>query len=111
MARKFQELRDKMSPESRARSDARAKQMIAEMPLRQLRRARDMTQTTLADAMSTSQAAISKIEQRTDCYIRTLRNYIEAMGGELEITARFDDGSAVKITQFQAAGDLESGAA
>ena len=59
-----------------------------------------MTQTRLAMAMETTQAEISKIEQRSDCYISTLRSYIEALNGELEIIARFPDGKAVKITQF-----------
>ena len=45
------------------------------------------------------EAAIAKIEKRTDMYISTLRSHIEAMGGELEVVARFPDG-AVKIRNF-----------
>ncbi|MDA1035887.1 MAG: XRE family transcriptional regulator [Chloroflexi bacterium] len=100
MARKYQELRDKMPAESRARVEARVQAAIAEMPLNELRRARDLTQATLATTMETSQSEISKIEQRTDCYVSTLRNYIEAMGGELDIVARFRDGGIVKVSQF-----------
>ncbi|OFW07331.1 MAG: transcriptional regulator [Acidobacteria bacterium RIFCSPLOWO2_02_FULL_68_18] len=100
MAKKYQNLRDKMSPDARARVDARVKQAIAEMPLHQLRRAREFTQATLAETMGTSQGEVSKIEQRTDCYISTLRSYVEAMHGELEIIARFPDGQTVKINQF-----------
>ena len=99
MPRNYQELRNKMSPERRARVDARVKAAIAEMPLNELRRARDLTQATLASTMETSQSEVSKIEQRTDCYVSTLRNYIEAMGGELDIVARFRDGS-VRVSQF-----------
>jgi helix-turn-helix protein len=105
MARKFAELRAKMSPDRRARNEARTQELLAEMPLNELRRARDLTQVTLAQAMGTAQGEISKIEQRTDCYVSTLRSYIEAMGGELEIVARFPDG-AVKISQF---GELKTG--
>ena len=75
------------------------------MPLNELRRARAFTQTTLATTMETSQSEVSKIEQRTDCYVSTLRTFIEAMGGELDIVARFPDG-AVKISQFS---DLKTG--
>ncbi len=100
MARKYEELRAKMSPDRQARAKAKADALLAEMPLQELRRARELTQATLAEAMDTTQGEISKMEQRTDCYVSTLRSYIEAMGGELEIVARFADG-AVKITQFQ----------
>ena len=103
MAKKFSELRGKMSPERRARVEARVHAALKEMPLHELRRARDFTQVTLAKVMGTSQGEISKIEQRTDLYVSTLRNYLEAMGGELEIVVRFPDG-AVKISQF---GELE----
>ena len=99
MPRNYKELRDKMSPARRARVEARVQAAIAEMPLNELRRAREFTQTTLATTMATSQSEVSKIEQRTDCYVSTLRTFIEAMGGELDIVARFPDG-AVKISQF-----------
>jgi DNA-binding transcriptional regulator YiaG len=103
VAKKFSELRDKMSKERRARVEARVQAALEEMPLHELRRARDLTQMTMAKAMRTSQGEVSKIEQRTDVYVSTLRSYLEAMGGELEIVARFPDG-AVKISQF---GELD----
>jgi hypothetical protein len=53
----------------------------------------------LAEALETDQGNISKLEQRTDMYISTLRRYVEAMGGTLEIVAKFPDG-AVRVTQF-----------
>jgi hypothetical protein len=61
---------------------------------------RGLTQEMLADAMHIQQPAIAKMERRTDMYISTLRSHIRAMGGELEITARFPDGS-VKLPIFQ----------
>jgi len=100
MTRNFNELRRKMSPESRARSSAMAREIVAEARLAELRRAREMTQSALAAAMETSQGEISKIEKRTDCYVSTIRQYIEALDGELEIVARFPDGQTVKINQF-----------
>lgn len=73
MARtKFSELRAKMSPESRVRAAAITKEILDEMALNELRRARDMTQATLAETMNATQGEISKIEQRTDVYVSTL---------------------------------------
>jgi DNA-binding transcriptional regulator YiaG len=97
--RKFSELRAKMSPERRARNEAATKAMLAEMPLHELRRARELSQQTLAELLGESQPSVSKLEQRTDMYVSTLRRYIEAMGGRLDIVAHFPDGD-VRITQF-----------
>jgi predicted transcriptional regulator len=96
MARKWSELEAKMGPERVAASRARAKKIIEEMPLQQLRNARQMTQTRLAEVLEMDQGNISKLEQRTDMYLSTLRSYVEAMGGALEIRAVFPDG-VVKI--------------
>src|SRR5687768_7898668 len=102
--RKFSELRARMAPERRARNAAETARLLAEMPLGELRQARDMTQTALAELLETSQGEVSKIEKRADMYVSTLRRYIEAMGGELEIVARFPEG-AVRINQFQDLAD------
>ena len=77
--------------------------MLAELPLQELRQARQMSQEKLAEILGGKQASVSKLEHRTDMYVSTLRSYIEAMGGELDIVARFQDGD-VRIKQFQ---DLE----
>ena len=105
MARKFAELQAKMSPQARARSDALYEQLVAEMPLHELRQARELSQVKLAQALNVNQAAVSKMEHRTDMYISTLRGYIRAMGGDLDIVARFPDGD-VKITNFADQGDV-----
>lgn len=94
----------KMSPEAKARSDERYRQMLAEMPLEELRAARHMTQVQMAKLMQTTQGSVSKIEKRTDMYVSTLASFIEAMGGKLEIRAVFPDGE-VKISQFQDIGE------
>lgn len=70
------------------------------MRLHELRRARDPSQKTVGELLSMTQPEVSKLAHRTDAYISTVRGYIEAMGGELEIVARFPDG-AVKIVQFR----------
>jgi len=104
MARPFSELRAKMSPEARAEVDAKVKDLLTQLPLNELRHARQLSQEQLAGLLHVKQASISKLERRADMYISTLRNFIRAMGGELEIIARFPDGS-VKINQFE---ELES---
>ena len=96
MARNFRELEAGMSPERRARVAARVKEELVLMPLHQIRNARRMTQTRLAELLEMDQGNISKLEQRTDMYLSTLRSYVEAMGGALEIRAVFPDGE-VKI--------------
>ena len=96
MAHKWSELEAKMGPERVAAARARARKIIEEMPLQQLRNAREMTQTRLAEVLEMDQGNISKLEKRTDMYLSTLRSYVEAMGGALEIRAVFPDG-VVKI--------------
>jgi len=106
MANKFSELRAQMRPESQAIAKAKAQAMLAEMPLNELRQARGLTQKMLADLLHVQQPSIAKIEKRTDMYISSLRSHIEAMGGELEVVAKFPDGN-VKISNFS---DLDTGA-
>ncbi|MDQ3259295.1 MAG: helix-turn-helix domain-containing protein [Pseudomonadota bacterium] len=99
MSKKFSTLRKQMSPVSRAQSEVLFRQLMADMPLHELRKARDLSQVKLAEVLRVNQAAISKIEHRTDMYISTLREYIRAMGGDLQIVAKFPEGE-VNITNF-----------
>lgn len=61
--------------------------------LRELRRTRGFTQEQLADLWRTTQANISRLERTDDLFLSTLRGYIEAMGGQLQLTAVFEDGA------------------
>ena len=99
MTNKFSALRSRMSPESQGRAEVKAKAMLAEMPLNELRQARGLSQKMLADVLHVQQPSIAKMEKRTDMYLSTLRSHIEAMGGQLEVVARFPDG-VVKISNF-----------
>jgi DNA-binding XRE family transcriptional regulator len=99
MAKSFKKLQAKMSPAARAGSEAKAQKMIEEMALDELRAARDLTQEHLSKILGVRQAAVSKLERRTDMYISTLADFIKAMGGTLEIRAVFPDGN-VRIKQF-----------
>ncbi len=101
MAKPYKELRAKMSVDGRKRAATRANVLMQEMPLYELRQARQLSQEQLARELHVRQANVSKIERRADMYISTLRSYVEAMGGELEIHAKFPAGS-VKIRQFEA---------
>jgi transcriptional regulator with XRE-family HTH domain len=72
---------------------------LKEMPLDELREARELTQNQLAQSLNVSQGAVSKVERRADMYISTLRSYIRAIGGDLQIRAVFPEGD-VLINQF-----------
>jgi transcriptional regulator with XRE-family HTH domain len=100
MPKNFKTLREKMSPQARERSRALAAKYRSEMALDELREAREMTQVHLAKVLGVNQAAVSKLERRTDMYVSTLHDFVKAMGGELKITARFPEGT-VEINQFE----------
>lgn len=100
MAKNFKLLQERMSPAARARSEAKAEQMTQEMALSDLRAVLDLTQEHLAAKLHINQAAISKMERRTDMFVSTLRQFIEAMGGELEIRALLPRGKVIVINQF-----------
>lgn len=106
MAKKFAELRARMPIESQQRAHELAEMMIQEMPLQELRQARGLSQKVMAELLHVQQPAIAKLEKRTDMYLSTLRSHIEAMGGQLDVIARFADGS-VRITHFSDIGGLD----
>lgn len=105
--KKFRTLvEETMTPAQIAEARAMADEMRASLPLHELRRARELSQATLAELLEMDQGNLSKLEQRTDMYVSTLRRYVEALGGELEIVARFRD-REYKINQFR---DLDESA-
>lgn len=109
MAKKFSKLRAGMSTDAQAKSQAKAQAILQEMPLQEmplqeLRLARGLSQQTLAEVLHIQQPAVAKMEKRTDMYLSTLRNHIRAMGGELDIIARFPDGE-VRIQNFAEPGE------
>jgi predicted transcriptional regulator len=91
MAKNFKELRDKLPPEVLARVDKRVQEEIKAIALEELRRARKLTQVAIAQKLGVDQGAVSKMEKRSDMYVSTLRGYVEAAGGRLEMRAVFDD--------------------
>ena len=104
MATKFRTIREKMDPERQERIRKRTEELLAGLPLQELRQARALSQQELAEVLGLNQATVSKLERRTDMYLSSLRRFVEAMGGELEISASFPDGK-VRIQLFE---DLEA---
>ena len=104
MTRKFSTLRTRMTPKARELSHAKAQLMLDEMPLHELRQARGLSQKSLAELLKVQQPAVAKIEKRADIYISTLRQTIEAMGGQLDIIARFPEGD-VRVNNFSLGND------
>ena len=95
----FRDLTKGFTLERRARVEARKAELLAAMPLHELRQARAMTQKALGEALNVKQPAVAKLERRADMYVSNLRAYIEALGGRLSIVAEFPQGS-VAITNF-----------
>lgn len=100
MAKSIKTLRERMTPGAQARARKKTASMMKDMALHELRSARELTQGALAAQLNLEQPAVSKLERRADMYVSTLRKYIEAMGGELEIIGHFPEGN-VRINQFE----------
>ncbi len=100
MARNYKELQAKMDPASLADNKQRVREELQRMALEELRGAKKLTQADMAEMMDVPQSSISRIEQRADMYLSTLRNYVHAVGGELRIQAVFPDGGEVVIDRF-----------
>jgi len=81
-----------MTPEDRASAAKQGAELIEQYrTLQQLRKARDLTQVQLAKTLGKEQAEISQLEKRSDMLLSTLRGYVEAMGGSLNLVIQFDD--------------------
>ena len=88
----------KLPPARRKRVEARAAHLIGEeMTRRELRRARDRTQVDVAKILGINQESVSRLEQRSDLLISTLRGYVEAMGGSLSLIAEFPNHEPVVL--------------
>jgi transcriptional regulator with XRE-family HTH domain len=94
-----------MDPARRSDNRRRVREELQRMALDELRSAKQLTQADMAEMLDVPQSSISRIERRADMYLSTLRNYIHAMGGVLQIQAVFPDGGAVVIDRL---GDYEN---
>ena len=100
MAQPLSELLKQVSPEVKAAAAAKAAEMLAEMTLAELRQQRNSTQVDVAARLGIKQPNIAQLERRDDIYLSTLRSYVEALGGTLDLIARFPDGASASI-QFK----------
>jgi len=91
--RAFSKLTKGFSPARKARVANKVAALETALALHELRKARKVSQEALAQKLSVGQPAVAKLERRADMYVGNLRRYIEALGGTLEITARFPDGA------------------
>ena len=88
-----------LDPARRSKVEERAAELIAEeMTLRELRKARQLTQASVAAELGITQDGVSRLEQRSDLLLSTLRRAIEAMGGSLSLVARFPDRPPVELS-------------
>jgi len=93
VSKKFKELSEEVRsrPGAAEEIEARKRGIIAAVRLNELRQQRKQTQAGLAELLGTTQANISRIEHTENLYLRTLSEYVEGLGGRLEINAVFDD--------------------
>ncbi len=93
-----EEIAEKLSPERRARIAARASELLSEqMTLREIRKLRALTQEDVARSLGGKQVYVSRIEQRADVKLSTLRDYVQALGGELQLLVTFPGDQTVRI--------------
>jgi DNA-binding XRE family transcriptional regulator len=97
---KFEELEKQMGPERLAKARAKAKEMMAEMLLAEIRKEAGFTQEDLAATLGVKQPSLSKLESQDDMQISTLQRLIHALGGQLELIAHMPGGD-IRITQFK----------
>jgi transcriptional regulator with XRE-family HTH domain len=112
--REIQEKHSKLTPEQREATRARARAQLAleRVTLAELRRARAMTQATMAETTGMAQGDVSRLEHRADAYIGTVRRFVEALGGSFRMVVEFPDAAPVEIEGFGGGDSLaEPGAA
>lgn len=98
--KKFEELERQMNPESLARAKAKAKEVMAEMLLAEIRKEAGFTQEDIAKKIGIKQPTLSKLESQDDIQISTLQRLIQALGGQLELIAHMPGGD-IRISQFR----------
>src|ERR1700741_4671074 len=108
MATSLKTMMNRLPAARRKKVRARAAELIAEeMTLRDLRKARAHTQVSMAKKLKVGQDGISRLEKRQDMYLSTIRDYVEALGGTLELVAKFPNRPDVVVTGFEKVDDNE----
>ena len=102
MGRKLNEVIAALPPEEQERIEARYQELKQEVEgLRELRQIAGKAQADIAVALNIKQPSVSKIEKQADMYLSTLRSYVEAIGGELELTVKLPERPAFRLHQFR----------
>ena len=101
MAHKFENLTKRMDTKRFTRAKAKARDIMAEMLLAEIRKEAGFTQEDIAKAIGIKQPSLSKLESQNDIQISTLRRLIQALGGQLELIAHMPAGD-IRINQFKA---------
>jgi DNA-binding XRE family transcriptional regulator len=102
MAVPLKDVLDALPPKRRAELDRRFKELVNEVEsLQELRRISAKSQAKIAKTLKISQPAVSKIEKQTDMYLSTLRSYVEAIGGELDVIVRLPNRAPVKVKSLE----------
>src|SRR6266571_4553519 len=92
---------EKLNPVQRKKVEKRAAELIAEeMSLRDLRKARKLTQARVAKVLGVTQDSVSRLEKRSDLLLSTLRKTVKAMGGDVRIIAEFPDRASVVLSEL-----------
>lgn len=108
MAKKFNELRAKMSPDRQRQNKAEAERTLLEMNLQELRQnMTSFSQDELAEILRVTQGYVSKLERQDDMLLSRLYAYVEALGGHLEIRAKFPN-REVQINQYREVDKLRA---
>lgn len=108
MARKFEELRAKMSPDRRRRNELSAERTLLDLTLQELRQnVASLNQEDLAEILQVTQGYVSRLERQDDMLLSRLYAYVQALGGDLEIRAKFPD-QEVRINQFDEVSKLKA---
>lgn len=97
--RPFHDLTKRLPAARKARIAGKTAALDTALTLHELRKARAVSQEELARKLAVGQPAVAKIERRSDMYVSNLRRYVEALGGTLEISARFPDGEITVVVK------------
>ena len=100
MAKKFENLEKQMDPKRLSRAKAKAKEVMAEMLLAEIRKEAGFTQEDIARTIGIKQPSLSKLESQDDIQVSTLQRLIQALGGQLEMIAHMPGGD-IRISQFK----------
>ena len=109
LGRTLEQMLDALSPEERARVEARSAELHAEVEgLKALRKLAARSQEQIARSLGVKQPAIVKMERQTDLYLSTLRRFVEAAGGTLELRVELPGSGVMRLTGM---GELNANAA